>query len=65
LLLVGKKTPLAATWLGLTVFFVELVVYVPIGVVDRASLIGIDFVGDTLMFGGAVLLFAGVMPREA
>jgi len=30
-LLVGKKTRLAATWLGLTVLFLELVVYVPIG----------------------------------
>ena len=30
--LVRKKTRAAATWLGLAVFFVELVVYVPIGV---------------------------------
>jgi uncharacterized membrane protein YphA (DoxX/SURF4 family) len=65
LLLVGQKTRLAATWLGLTVLFVELVVYVPIGVVDRASLIGINFAGDTLMFSGAVLLLASAMPREA
>jgi uncharacterized membrane protein YphA (DoxX/SURF4 family) len=65
LLLVGKKTRPAATWLGLTVLFLELVVYLPIGVVDRASLIGINFAGDTLMFCGAVLLLAGAMPREA
>jgi hypothetical protein len=38
LLLMGMKTRKAATWLGLTVFFVELVVYVPIGVVERTSL---------------------------
>ncbi|HYL69149.1 MAG TPA: hypothetical protein VEX69_08280 [Candidatus Limnocylindria bacterium] len=66
LLLVGKKTRAAATWLGLTVLFVELVVYVPIGVVDRASLSnGLNYVADTLMFCGAVLLLAGAMPREA
>jgi uncharacterized membrane protein YphA (DoxX/SURF4 family) len=66
LLLIGKKTRAAATWLGLTVLFVELVVYVPIGVVDRASLNnGINYVADTLMFCGAVLLLAGVMPRGA
>src|SRR4029077_15951285 len=66
LLLVGKKTRAAATWLGLTVLFVELVVYVPIGVVDRASLgNGLNYVADTLMFCGAVLLLAGAMPREA
>jgi uncharacterized membrane protein YphA (DoxX/SURF4 family) len=66
LLLVGKKTRAAAATLGLTVLFVELVVYVPIGVVDRASLAnGLNYVGDTLMFCGAVLLLAGAMPREA
>lgn len=66
LLLVGKKTRAAATWLGLTVLFVELVVYVPIGVVDRASLgKGLNYVFDTLMYCGAILLLAGAMPREA
>jgi len=66
LLLIGKKTRAAATWLGLTVLFVELVVYVPIGIVDRASLgLGLNYMADTLMYCGAVLLLAGAMPREA
>jgi uncharacterized membrane protein len=66
LLLVGKKARATATWLGWTVLLVELFVYVPIGVVDRASLNdGFNYVGDTLMFCGAVLLLAGAMPREA
>jgi uncharacterized membrane protein YphA (DoxX/SURF4 family) len=66
LLLVGKKTRAAATWLGLTVLFIELVVYVPIGIVERASLTnGLNYVADTLMFCGAVLLLAGAMPHEA
>jgi uncharacterized membrane protein YphA (DoxX/SURF4 family) len=66
LLLAGKKTRAAATWLGATVLLVELVVYVPIGVVERASLNnGLNYVADTLMFCGAVLLLAGAMPREA
>jgi uncharacterized membrane protein YphA (DoxX/SURF4 family) len=66
LLLVGKKTRAAATWLGLTVLFVVLVVYVPIGVVQRASLDnGLNYLADTLMFCGAVLLLAGAMPHEA
>ncbi|HEY2391950.1 MAG TPA: hypothetical protein VGK22_12315 [Candidatus Angelobacter sp.] len=65
LLLFGRKTRAAATWLGLTVLFVELVVYVPIGVVERASLDkGLNYVADTLMFCGAVLLLAGAMPHE-
>jgi uncharacterized membrane protein YphA (DoxX/SURF4 family) len=65
LLLVGVKTRAAATWLGLTVLFVELVVYVPFGVVEHASLIGLNFAADTLMYCGAVLLLASAMPREA
>jgi uncharacterized membrane protein YphA (DoxX/SURF4 family) len=65
-LLVGKKTRAAATLVGLAVLFVELVVYVPIAVVERASLgNGLNFMADTLMFCGAVLLLAGAMPREA
>jgi uncharacterized membrane protein len=65
LLLAGKKTHAAATWIGLTVFFVELVVYVPIAVVDRARLDnGLNYMADTLMYCGAILLLAGAMPRE-
>jgi len=65
LLLAGNKTRAAATWLGLTVLFVELAVYVPIGVVERASLDnGFNYMADTLMFCGAVVLLAGAMPRE-
>jgi uncharacterized membrane protein YphA (DoxX/SURF4 family) len=64
LLLIGKKTRAAARWVGLTVLFVELIVYVPIGVVERASLVGFNYAADTLMFCGAVLLLAGAMPRE-
>jgi hypothetical protein len=43
-----------------------LVVYLPIAVVDRASLdLGLNYMADTLMFCGAILLLAGAMPREA
>lgn len=65
LLLTGRKTRAAATWLGLTVLVVELTVYVPIGVVERASVEGFNYMGDTLMLCGAIFLLAGAMPREA
>ena len=66
LLLLGRKTRAAATWVGLTVLLVELVVYVPMAVVERASLDkGFNYLGDTLMFCGAVLLLAGAMPHES
>jgi uncharacterized membrane protein YphA (DoxX/SURF4 family) len=64
LLLIGRKTRAAAAWLGLTVLVIELAVYVPIAVAERASLTGINFMADTLMFCGALLLLAGAMPRE-
>ena len=65
LLLVNKKTRAAATWVGSTVLIVELVVYVPIAVVERASLDrGLNYLFDTLMFCGTILLLAGAMPRE-
>ena len=64
LLLVGRKTRAAATWLGLAVLFVVLIVYVPVAVAKRASLEGINYVADTLMYCGAVLLLGGAMPRE-
>jgi uncharacterized membrane protein len=65
-LLLGKKPREAATWVGLTVLLLVLVVYLPIGIVDRASLgNGLNYLGDTLMFCGTVLLLAGAMPREA
>lgn len=65
-LLIGKKTRTAAAWVGLTVLFVELVVYVPIAFVERASLDkGLNYLADTLMFCGAVLLLAGAMVHEA
>ncbi len=66
LLISGRKTRAAATSLGLAVLFVELVVYVPIAIVDRASLdLGLNYAGDTLMYCGALLLLAGAMPRDA
>jgi hypothetical protein len=50
---------------ALTVLFVVLFVYVPIGVVERASLDkGLNYLADTLMFCGTILLLAGAMPQD-
>src|SRR5262249_9434175 len=48
LLLIGKETRAAATWIGLAVLFVELVVYVPFAIAQRASIVGFNYLGDTL-----------------
>ena len=64
-LFMGMKTRTAAAWVGLAVLFIELVVYLPIGIVDRASLgNGLNYVADTLMFCGTVLLLAGALPKQ-
>ncbi len=63
-LLAGKKTRAAAAWIGLIVLFVIVVVYVPIAVAERASLEGLNYLFDTLMYCGTVLLLAGAMPRS-
>lgn len=65
MLLIGKRTRTAATWLGLAVLFVELIVYVPIAIADHSSLEGLNYLADTLMYCGAILLLAGAMPHEA
>lgn len=64
LLLVGIKTRVAAIWIGAIVLLVVLAAYIPIAVVERASIEGLNYLGDTLMYCGAVLLLAGAMPRE-
>lgn len=64
LLVAGIKTRLAATWAAVSVLIVELFVYVPMAVVERGSLKGINFLADTLMFCGAVLLLAGAVPNQ-
>lgn len=63
-LLIGWKTRAAAGWIGLSVLVVEIAVYVPVAVMERGSFEGINYLGDTLMYCGAVLLLAGAMPRE-
>jgi uncharacterized membrane protein len=66
LLLIGKQTRAAATWLGAAILFVVLVVYVPIGIVELANLDnGLNYLFDTLMFNGAILMLAGAMPKTA
>ena len=65
-LLVGRKSRAAAICLGATVLFLELVVYVPIGIREIARLdLGLNYVADTLMFCGTLLLLARAMPRGA
>jgi len=64
-LLLGKKTRAAAAWIGFTVLLVILAVYIPIAVVEHTTIEGLNYLFDTLMFCGAILLLAGAMPQVA
>lgn len=65
LLLVNRHPRAAAAWLGATVLFIVLVVYLPVLIEERAGLESVNFFADTLMFGGAVLLLAGSQRQES
>jgi uncharacterized membrane protein YphA (DoxX/SURF4 family) len=65
LLLIGWKPRAAATAIGAIVLFGILAVYLPLGIVERASLdLGVNYPMDTLMFCGTVLMLAAAMPRS-
>ena len=53
----------AAASIGLTVLLLILVVYVPIAIAERSSLEGLNYLFDTLMYCGTLLLLARAMPR--
>jgi uncharacterized membrane protein YphA (DoxX/SURF4 family)/uncharacterized membrane protein len=62
-LVAGKRTRIAAASIGLTVLLLILVVYVPIAIAERSSLEGLNYLFDTLMYCGTLLLLARAMPR--
>jgi len=63
-LLFNWKARLAATWLGIIVFVIVLLVYVP-NMVAKISDIGngLNYTVDTLAFAGTALLLAGALPK--
>ncbi len=61
LMLANRRTRSAATWLGLVVIVIILVIYlpfVPIAVEGKDKLEALNYVWDTLLFAGTVLLAA-------
>src|SRR5262249_10546437 len=63
-ILVNRRARAAATWLGIAVFVIVLVVYLPI-MIEKSSDIGngLNYLVDTLAVGGTALLLAGVLPN--
>jgi uncharacterized membrane protein len=62
----NKKARLAATYLGVMILLLVLIVYLPILVSDPKSIaIGLNYFFDTLAFSGAILLLADALPKES
>jgi uncharacterized membrane protein len=68
-ILLGKKTRMAATYLGTWIVLLVLFIYGPILIVSLADpstavkVEGINYFADTLLFGGAILALASATPR--
>jgi uncharacterized membrane protein YphA (DoxX/SURF4 family) len=67
--LLNRKTRTAATWLGSWLLLLLLVIYVPVliaGMLNPSTAVkveGINYLGDTLLFTGAILAIAKAAPR--
>jgi uncharacterized membrane protein len=68
-ILLGKKTRMAATYLGTWIVLLVLFIYGPILIASLADpspavqIEGINYFADTLLFGGAILALASATPR--
>ena len=68
-ILLGKRTRMAATYLGAWLVLLVLVIYGPILIIQLASpetgvaVEGINYFADTLLFAGAILGLASATPR--
>jgi uncharacterized membrane protein YphA (DoxX/SURF4 family) len=68
-ILLGKKTRMAATYLGTWILLLVLFIYGPILIVSLADpntavkVEGINYFADTLLFAGAILALASATPR--
>jgi uncharacterized membrane protein len=64
-LLSSWKARQAAAWVGVFVFAIVLLVYLPILLANLSDIgSGLNYFADTLAYGGAALLVAGALPAE-
>jgi uncharacterized membrane protein len=65
-LLINKQVRLAATWLGLTVLVLVLVIYLPIVIANPADIgNGLNYLADTLLLSGTALALAGTRDQNS
>jgi len=65
-LLANKRARDAAAWIGLVMVVITVFLYLPIFVLDPPGLKmeGMNYVFDTLFYGGTMLLLAGALPPQ-
>lgn len=65
-MILNWRARLASTWLGIYIFVVVMLVYLPIMIAQVSDIgNGLNYFADTLLFSGAALLLAGALPNEA
>ncbi|MGB8539309.1 MAG: hypothetical protein WCD57_23000 [Acidobacteriaceae bacterium] len=65
-LLLNKQVRLAATWLGLIILLLVLLLYLPIVIANPADIAnGLNYLADTLLLCGAVLALAGTRDQNS
>lgn len=61
-----SQRDIAAAWLGIFVFAIVLLIYVPTMLTRLPDIAGgLNYAADTLLYSGAILLIAGVLPGRA
>jgi uncharacterized membrane protein len=66
LILVNKKARDAATYLGITILLIILVIYLPIELSIPSDIgNGLNYFADTLLFSGVAFVLADALPKEA
>jgi uncharacterized membrane protein len=60
-LIVNMKARMAATCLGIVILLLVLFVYVPILVASPTDIVALNYVADTLLYSGAVLVLADAL----
>ena len=65
-LLLNKQVRLAATWLGLIILVLVIVIYLPIVITNPADIAnGLNYLADTLLLSGTVLALAGTRDQNS
>jgi uncharacterized integral membrane protein len=60
-LVINKKARMAATCLGVVILLLVLFVYLPILVASPTDIVSLNYVADTLLYSGAVLVLADAL----